>query len=244
MKIAIVGYGKMGKEIEKKAIQLGHFISFIIDKDNSDDFEKILPSNTDVIIEFTQPGSVIHNIQKSFSKKIPIITGTTGWYDKMEEITSLCKNQDGTLFYAPNFSLGVNLSLEFSRVISAKLSKFPGYDVHIEETHHTQKLDSPSGTAIAIANNILPNHKNFTSWKNSKDSLKTELPIISHRISNVTGKHTLFYESESDIIELVHEAKNRSGFAIGAILAAEFVLNKKGVFTMPDFLKYKFEFNN
>jgi len=244
MKIAIVGYGKMGREIESKAVQSGHLISFIIDKGNSGDFENILPSNTDIIIEFTQPASVIHNILKGFSKGIPFVTGTTGWYDKLEEVSTQCKDQNGTLFYAPNFSLGVNLFLEFSRVLSAKLSKFPGYGVHIEETHHTQKLDSPSGTAIALANNILPYHKNLTSWKNSEDSLESELPIISHRINNVTGKHKLFYESESDIIELAHEAKNRSGFAIGAILAAEFVLNKKGVFTMPDLLKYKFEFNN
>ena len=237
MRIAIVGYGKMGNELESMALKMKHHISFVIDKNNSTDFNSILPSNTDVIIEFTKPDSAIENIYQSFSIGIPIVSGTTGWYNKMEEVNNNCKQQNGTLFYAPNFSIGVSLFLEFSKIISEKLSKYSNYKVHIEETHHTQKLDSPSGTAIALANAILPNHSNFTNWKNTDNCLESELPILSHRINNVTGKHNLVYESENDIIEFIHEAKNRSGFATGAILAAEFIINKKGIFNMSDLLK-------
>lgn len=238
MNIAIIGYGKMGKEIESMAKQLKHSISYIIDIKNSSDFNLILPANTDVIIEFTKPDSVIDNIYKSFAKRIPIVTGTTGWYDKMNGVEENCKKQNGTLFYAPNFSIGVSLFLEFSKLMSKKLSVYTNYKVHIEETHHTQKLDSPSGTAIALANAILPNHKNFSNWKSGNSCQESELPVLSHRIENVTGKHCLVYESPNDIIELVHEAKNRSGFALGAILAAEFVIHKKGIYTMSDLLKF------
>ncbi len=226
----------MGKEIESAAIQLGHQISYIIDVNNSDDFNNIHPSNTDVIIEFTRPDSVVNNMYKSFNLGVPFITGTTGWFDKIEKIKLECKKQNGTLFYSPNFSIGINLFIEFSKQITEKLNKFQEYKPRIEETHHTQKLDSPSGTAIAIADAILPSLPAYNNWSKSVSVNNDQIPVISHRIDNVIGKHQLIFESEQDSIELHHNAKSRKGFALGAILAAEFVVNKKGIYNMSDLI--------
>lgn len=237
MKIAIIGYGKMGKEIELEAIQCGHQISMIIDFNNSNNIELINKENTDVVIEFTNPDSVTNNIIYCFKNNIPIITGTTGWFSKLEEISKACTLNNGTLFYSPNFSIGVKLYFETATITSNIFNNFPEFNVSIEETHHTQKIDSPSGTAIALANNILPNLSNFNCWKKSEECDNNSLPIISHRINETTGIHSLIFESESDRIEINHIAKNRKGFAKGAILAAEFVVDKKGIYTMSDLYK-------
>ncbi len=227
----------MGKEIELEAIQCGHQISMIIDLNNSNNIESIKKENTDVVIEFTNPDSVINNIIYCFKNGIPIITGTTGWFSKLEEISKECALNNGTLFYSPNFSIGMKLYFETAKNTSSIFNNFPEYKITIEETHHTQKIDSPSGTAIALANNILPNLPNFSSWKKSEECNENNLPIISHRINETTGIHSLIFESEADRIEINHIAKSRKGFAKGAILAAEFVAEKKGVYTMSDFYK-------
>lgn len=236
MRIAIFGYGKMGKEVESAAIQLRHTISHIIDISNTDDISKINTSNTDVVIEFTRPDSVVKNIYSCFKSGLPIVTGTTGWYGIIEEIKTECSKNNGALFYSPNFSIGVNLFIEFSKQLAKKLNKFNEYEARIEETHHTQKLDTPSGTAILIANSVLPELTKLRNWNKSEIAEQNELPVTSYRVENVIGNHKLIFESAQDTIELHHNAKSRKGFAIGAILAAEYILNRKGIFTMSDLI--------
>ncbi len=234
MRITIIGYGKMGKEIELAATQKGHTISKIIDLDNIDDVKKINKTNTDVAIEFTNPDSAIKNILTCIKNNIPIICGTTGWYSKLDEIKLNCNKQQGTLFYSPNFSIGVYLYIEIAKFASKTLNNFSEYQVKIEETHHTQKLDSPSGTAISLANNILPLFHKFNNWEKADGCKNNNLPIYSKRIGETTGIHNLIFESDADIIEIKHTAKNRKIFAKGAVLAAEVFYNKIGVFTMSD----------
>ena len=226
----------MGKEIESIAVQSGHSISFVIDFNNQIEITKINTTNTDVIIEFTKPDSVISNMQKAFEQNIPFITGTTGWNQHLEHASELCKRFNGTLFYSSNFSIGVGLFMEFAKSITQKLHHYKEYNLRIEETHHTQKLDSPSGTAITLANNILPFLPELTSWKTLNEAQENDLPIHSHRENDVVGIHNLIFESECDSIELNHKAKNRKGFASGAIAAADFVKDKKGIFTMTDLI--------
>lgn len=237
MRIAIVGYGKMGKEIEALATQLKHTISFLIDLNNTKNIYKIDSTNTDVIIEFTRPDAVIKNMQIAFEKNIPFVTGTTGWNDQLKNVTELCNKFQGTLFYSSNFSIGVYLFMEFAKSVSSKMKEFKDYNVRIEETHHTQKLDTPSGTAISLAENILPFFPGHNSWKKTDEANIGDLPINSFRKENIVGTHNLIFESDCDLIELSHKAKNRQGFAQGAILAAEFISKKKGIFTMKDLIK-------
>jgi len=234
MRIAIIGYGKMGKEIELHATHNGHVISHVIDFDNINEIKKINSSNTDVAIEFTSPSSAVKNIISCFENKVPIICGTTGWYSELDNVKNFCSKHNGTLFYSSNFSIGVYFYIEIAKYASKILNELSGYNVKIEETHHTQKLDSPSGTAISLANSILPFLQKYKGWKKLDNCAHNYLPISSKRIDDTTGIHALIFESDADIIEIKHTAKNRKIFAKGAVLAAETFYNKKGIFTMSD----------
>lgn len=234
MRIAIIGYGKMGKEIEVLAIKKGYTISYIVDINNINEIEKINSSNTDVAIEFTNPLYAVKNITTCIRNNVPVICGTTGWYSELNKVKNFCAKYNGTLFYSSNFSIGVYIYFEIAKNASKILNELSDYNVKIEETHHTQKLDSPSGTAISLANYVLPVLHKFKNWKKSDNCEKDSLPIFSKRINDITGIHSLIFESDNDIIEIKHSAKNRKNFANGAVLAAETYYNKKGIFTMSD----------
>ena len=237
MKIAILGYGKMGKIIEKIALERGHEISFITSKENKD-FNASELKGTDVAIEFSTPDSTIPNMHRCFMMDVPVVVGTTGWYDKFEKVNNCRIDQKGTLLHATNFSVGVNIFYEINRKLAALMNQQKQYNVHVEEIHHTEKLDAPSGTAISIAEGIIDSIDNKTLWVNQETDNANELSIISKRLPNVPGTHTVTYDSDIDYIELKHEAKNRNGFALGAVLAAEFLKDKKGLFTMKDVLQF------
>jgi 4-hydroxy-tetrahydrodipicolinate reductase len=238
MEIIISGYGRMGKEIEKICYNRNHNIVAILD--SVKDWEKLDAKNNSaaIIIDFSLPEEAINNYLKCFKLGLPIVTGTTGWYDKFDFITEQCAINNGTLFYAPNFSIGVNLFFKVNEYLAKLMTGFNNYKAHINETHHIHKLDAPSGTAIAVADGILKHNSSYDNWSlNKKDNLDS-LPVFSHRKGEVTGNHEVVYESNEDILSIVHQAKNRSGFALGAVLAAEFVAGKHGIFNMDDFLNH------
>ncbi len=235
----------MGKEIELLALPK-HKIICVIDIHNQNEIKNLQNKNIDVAIEFTTPESAVDNIIKCFEQNIPVVCGTTGWHNKLQLIEEKCKIYDGTLIYSSNFSIGVNLFFYIVKQSAQLLSSYINtYNVLIEETHHTQKKDSPSGTAITIANIIIKQITNFEKWVNylnikPADINKIELPIISNRIENVVGNHKLAFESDIDVISIEHNAKNRKGFAYGSLMAAEFIKDKKGIYTMNDLLNIKF----
>jgi 4-hydroxy-tetrahydrodipicolinate reductase len=233
MKIALLGYGKMGKVIEKIALERGHEI--VLRKTSSTTFEGL--ENADVAIDFSTPNVAVENISSCLNIQIPVISGTTGWLEFYIEMVSLCKEKNGSFLYGSNFSLGVNIFFELNTYLAKIMSKFNDYKVSIEEIHHTQKLDSPSGTAISLANGIVEN-SDYDSWtlENPKPS---QIAIDVKRKENVPGTHSVYYNSEVDLIEIKHVAHNREGFALGAIIAAEWIAGKKGVFTMKDVLDLK-----
>lgn len=235
MKIAILGYGKMGKVIEEIAIQRGHSIALKVNRENLD-FDLELLSACDVAIEFSSPESAVENINKCFDANIPVVVGTTGWYAELNAVQERCISENKGLLYATNFSVGVNIFYEINKKLAALMDANSQYEVKVEETHHTQKLDAPSGTAITIAEGIIASLDRKDSWKNDIVVSENELGIDSKRIENVPGTHIVKYESEIDVIEIKHEAKNRNGFAFGAVLAAEYIHDKKGIFTMKDVL--------
>jgi len=230
MRIALFGYGKMGKTIEKLALQHGHSIVLKInDAKDPVDFSQV-----DVAIDFSTPEAAYANIIKALDNKIPIVCGTTGWLHRYDEVVRYCKEKQGSFIYASNFSLGVNLFFELNRYLAQLLQSYD-YEPQIVETHHIQKLDAPSGTAITLANQILP-FKEKRKW--ALDTNKPdELNIIAKRIDKVPGTHQVCYDSDVDQIAITHTAKNRDGFALGALIAATFIINKKGIFTMKDVLK-------
>jgi 4-hydroxy-tetrahydrodipicolinate reductase len=235
MKIIISGYGRMGKEIEKVALSEGHQV--VARVDNIDDWESVgkQPGTADVVIDFSQPAVAIENIERCFKIGIPIVTGTTGWYNQLDEVVKSCKNNDGTLIYAPNFSIGVNLFFLMNKKLAATMSSFKDvYKASVTEIHHIHKLDSPSGTGLKIAEDLIENHPGLSKWRPDEVFEEGTLPLISLREGEVPGTHLVKYESEADTIEFIHTAKNRSGFARGAVMAAEWVKDKKGVFTMDD----------
>jgi 4-hydroxy-tetrahydrodipicolinate reductase len=238
MNIALSGYGKMGHEVEKAAAGRGHTI--VAKLDNASDWDKYKDEvrQADVVIDFSQPDVVVEVIKRCFDWQVPVVTGTTGWYDDLEEITALCREKNGTLFYAPNFSIGVNILFKVNETLAALMNRAEGYTVKVKETHHIHKLDKPSGTAISIAEGIVRNMDGLTGWVNEKTNKPGELPVLSKRKGEVTGTHTIIYNSEVDKIVLKHKAKNRAGFALGALVAADFVKDKKGVYTMDDLLNY------
>jgi 4-hydroxy-tetrahydrodipicolinate reductase len=230
MKIALLGYGKMGKVIEKVALSRGHQI--VLRKTSSSSFEGL--ENADVAIDFSIPDAAVGNIMTCFDTNVPVICGTTGWLAQYEEMVTLCKAKNGAMIYASNFSLGVNLFFEMNTYLAKLMSKFDQYKVRMEEIHHTQKLDSPSGTAITLANDIIQQSQ-YTNWVLQNAHLN-EVLIDAQRIENVPGTHTVIYDSEIDSIEIKHTAHNREGFALGAVIAAEWIIGKKGVFSMKDVL--------
>lgn len=236
MKIALVGYGKMGHAIEEIAVKKGHEIVLKITIDNTEDmtFENL--QKADVAIEFTGPDSAVENIRKCFEAGVPVVSGSTGWLDKWEDIKNECIEKGGSLLYASNFSIGVNLFFELNTYLSKLMKDYDEYDVLMQEIHHTQKRDAPSGTAITLAEQILENVSWKKQWVNRHENNREELEIISERIDPAAGTHKIKYTSPIDDIEIIHTAHNRVGFAGGAVKAAEFLAGKKGIYNMKDVL--------
>ncbi len=230
MKIALLGYGKMGHAIEKIATERGHEI--VLRKSENDTFDGL--EIADVAIDFSAPSSAFNHISEALNRNIPIISGTTGWLDKYDEIVALCQEKNGSFIYGSNFSLGVNLFFLLNEKLAKIMKNFPEYQVQMEEIHHTQKLDKPSGTAISLANQIIEN-SNYTSWQLGQTQ-NENIGIEAKRIENVPGTHSVFYKSSIDEIEIKHTAHSREGFALGAVIAAEWILGKKGIFSMKEVL--------
>ena len=236
MRIALIGYGKMGKEIEKIALDRGHEIVLKIDITNPEDLTIRNLQKADVAIEFTIPSSAVSNYQLCFEAGIPVVSGTTGWLKRQAEVYESCKNLNGTFFYSSNYSLGMNIFFQVNKKLAALMANRSEYKIGMTEIHHTQKLDAPSGTAITLAEGIIENIPTKTKWINQKTEVSDEIEIISERIAEVPGTHIIKYDSEVDYIEITHCAKSRKGLAFGAVLAAEFSINKKGKLTMNDLL--------
>jgi 4-hydroxy-tetrahydrodipicolinate reductase len=235
MNIAIIGYGKMGKVIEKIATKRGHTITAKITSKEAD-FNPNLLKDADVAIEFSIPSAAINNINKSFEAGVPIVVGTTGWMDQLDTVTESCKANNGGLFYASNFSIGVNIFFKVNKLLAKLMNPQKGYEITMEEIHHTQKLDSPSGTALTLVNQIMENVDRKSGWVEAESGAESEIVITAKRIANTPGTHIITYENEIDKIEIMHEAKGREGFALGSVLAAEFMVGKTGVFGMEDLL--------
>lgn len=238
MNIAIIGYGKMGKEIERIAIERGHSIPLIIDVINKSDLnaENMKSLKIDVAIEFTVPETAIYNYKVCFEAGVPVVTGTTGWIAKYDEIKDYCNQNGKGFFWASNFSLGVNLFFELNKYLAKLMNPHAEYDCAMEEIHHTQKLDAPSGTAITLAEGLIANNKRKKQWKLNTIQNKEDFQIVSKRLGTVPGTHTITYDSIVDSIEITHTAKGRTGFALGSVIAAEFMKGKKAVFGMSDLL--------
>ena len=245
MKIALLGYGKMGKAIEKIALSKGHEIVYKVNLENSFDFMPISLQNVDVAIDFSMPSAAVDNILKCFEAKVPIVVGTTGWYDQFDAIKEKCLTEGQSMVHSTNFSIGVNIFYKLNKILAKMMNDQHEYDVMIEEVHHTEKKDHPSGTALSLARQILAENKNKTEWKGrllynenmpSQSVKPNELLIESKRVGDVTGDHTVIYESVIDEIQITHKAKSRYGFAKGAVMAAEWIIGKKGIYTMDDIL--------
>lgn len=230
MKIALLGYGRMGKVIERIALERGHQI--VLRKGGNDSFEGL--HNADVAIDFSIPEAATNNISECINNGIPVVSGTTGWLENYNEMVALCNEKNSAFIYGSNFSLGVNLFFELNDYLAKLMSRFYQYQVSMEEIHHTQKLDKPSGTAISLANAVI-NHTDKNDWS-IENPKSDDLFIDVKRIESVPGTHSVFYTSNEDTIEIKHTAHNREGFAFGAIIAAEWLVGKKGVFTMKDVL--------
>lgn len=234
MKIALLGYGKMGKEVEAIALQRRHDIVIKIDSKNAGSFNANF-EGADIAIDFSLPDTAISNINKCFYAHVPIVVGTTGWYNFFSEVEAECIKQDGTMFYATNYSLGVNLFMRVNSYLASLMNTHDNYNVSIEEIHHIHKLDKPSGTAITLANDIIGRIDRKKKWSITEDNSET-LFIKDVRQGEVPGTHMIKYNSAVDEIEIKHTAHNRKGFAFGALLAAEFIYGKKGIFTMQDLI--------
>ncbi|MFZ9387398.1 MAG: 4-hydroxy-tetrahydrodipicolinate reductase [Chitinophagaceae bacterium] len=236
MKIALIGYGKMGKAIEEIAVRRGHTIALTIDITNLDDFKKENLARADVAIEFTGPHSAYENVKSLIDWGIPLVCGSTGWTEHFEAMKVKCKEKNGSFIYASNFSIGVNLFFELNKKLATLMAGHPEYEVILEETHHTQKKDAPSGTAITLAEQVLSIIERKKRWINELSDNPEDLEIISQRVDPAPGTHSVKYSSVVDDIEIIHTAHSRTGFAGGAVLAAEYIHNKKGFFTMKEVL--------
>jgi 4-hydroxy-tetrahydrodipicolinate reductase len=244
MKIALLGYGKMGKIIEKIAVDRKHEIVLKIDYDNLHDLTAENLQKADAVIEFSTPATVLSNIDHCFNAGVPIVVGTTGWYEQLPQIKQRCEDTNNSFIYATNFSVGVNVFFHINKVLAKLMNKHPYYEVQVEEIHHVQKLDAPSGTAITIAEGIIENLDDKKQWVNvltadtndnhTDNASPQDVLIESYRIDSVPGTHTVIYDSEVDTIEIKHTAHNRNGFALGAVLAAEWLQDKKGFFSVAD----------
>jgi 4-hydroxy-tetrahydrodipicolinate reductase len=251
MKIALIGYGKMGHIIEQIALGRGHQVVATIDINNKQDFESEAFRTADVAIEFTRPQTAVENVRRCFAAGVPVVCGTTGWYAALPEVTRECTEHQAALFYTSNFSIGVNLFLAANKYLAHLMNRFENYNVRMDETHHIHKLDSPSGTAITLAEAIVAELDRKSGWTetaaptpqpNIDKPLPAEAPadrmgITAYRQDEVPGTHTVIYDSEVDTITFTHAAKSRAGFALGAVVAAEFLAGKQGVYTMSDLLK-------
>ena len=238
MKIALVGYGKMGKTIEEIALSRGHEIVCKIDITETGSFDSPEFDSADMVIEFTAPNAAFGNYLKCFEHNKPVVSGTTGWLDKMPQIKQMCADGKQTFFYSSNFSLGVNIFFEINRQLARIMNQFSNYDVSMTETHHIHKLDAPSGTAISLANGIIDNLDRKNSWTLAPEQRPDAVDITALREGEVPGIHTIKYDSDVDFIEITHSAKSRRGFAFGVVLAAEFTLGKKGLLSMKDMLGF------
>lgn len=236
--IALIGYGKMGHEIEKMARARGHHIQVIIDREEDWATHQQGLREADVAIEFTTPTSAPENIIRCFQAGIPVVSGTTGWQDQLPRLQEMCLQTNGTLFHASNFSLGVNLFFELNRKLAEMMAGYEDYTPRLNEIHHLQKLDAPSGTAVSLANDLVDIHPRLARWQLTETPSKDVLAVGAQRIKDVTGTHTVAYEGTDDRIEITHTAHNRKGFVHGALTAAQWVLGKKGIFTMKDLLKF------
>lgn len=238
MNIAIIGYGRMGHEIESAAVSRNHIVSMIIDKDNASDLERISNEKVDVAIEFTTPETASGNVFRCLEKKVPVVCGTTGWLKDYDKATKLCIENEVSFLHSSNFSIGVNILFRLNSQLAGYLSDYPAYKPLIEEIHHIKKLDSPSGTAITLASGIADRHPEYNGWIFENEMVENKIPVRAVREGAVAGIHTITWESDIDIITLRHESKSRKGLAFGAVIAAEFIHNRKGVFTMSDVLGF------
>ncbi len=236
MNIALIGYGRMGREIEQIALERGHKVGLIIDINNAEDLNKENLKDIDVAIEFTIPSSAMNNYKTCFDAGIPVVSGTTGWLDKREEVENYCNKKGAAFFYASNFSLGVNLFFDLNRKLARLMKPFEQYKASMTEVHHTRKLDAPSGTAISLAEDLMKETDSLKKWENNETDDENSLGIISLREGEVPGIHTVKYDSDIDYIEITHSAKTRKGFAFGAVMAAEYSAGKKGILTMKEML--------
>ena len=238
MNIALIGYGRMGHEIESIAVKRGHIIKLTVDQANENDLNNANLTGIDVAIEFSSPETAFNNIRKCLSEGIPVVSGTTGWLDKFDDAVEICNKNKTAFIHSSNFSIGVNLFFRLNAELARQMDRYHDYHVSIQEIHHKKKLDAPSGTAIALAGGIVQHHSKYKSWCFLKDKTDTCIPIDSIREGEVPGTHTVTWDSEIDTICLSHEAKNRKGFAFGAVVAAEFIHSRKGVFTMNDVMGF------
>ena len=238
MKIALIGYGKMGKTIEQIALNRGHQIVSIVDINNPEEFQSANFKSADVAIEFTTPATAFDNYMKSFAAGVPVVSGTTGWLDRIGEIKEKCEKEGKTFFYASNFSIGVNIFFALNKYLAKIMNNFPSYNISMTETHHIHKLDAPSGTAITLAEGIIENVDRKDRWTLETAEQPTDLPIHAIREGEVPGIHEVTYESDVDYNSIKHDAKSRAGFALGAVVAAEFTAGKKGFLGMDDMLKF------
>ena len=246
MNIALLGYGKMGQIIERFAADRGHQVVLKIGIENLNDFTVENLKQADVAIDFSAPAAAVSNIYKCFEANVPVVVGTTGWYGELQKIKNDCEQSNNTLLYGSNFSIGVNIFFHLNKLLAKLMNNYPAYDVQVEEIHHTQKLDAPSGTAMTIAEGIIEQFDSKQEWVNQlegtpiTDKLKhDQLLIESLRIENVPGTHTVVYSSEVDDIEIKHTAHSRAGFALGAVVAAEWLQNKKGFYSIADIFNFK-----
>ena len=234
MRVAIIGYGKMGHEIEQVLLSRGHSVALIIDQENAHDLCAEKLAEVDVAIEFTTPTTAYSNVRTCIECGTPVVSGTTGWHDKLEELQALCREKGSSMIWSSNYSLGVNITFRLNRYLAELMNRFEGYNVAIEEIHHTQKKDAPSGTAISLANDILERVERKQRWLNEPTEEADAIAITSLREGMVPGTHTVTYLSEDDKIEIKHTLFSRRALALGAVVAAEFIATRKGVFTIDD----------
>ncbi len=238
MKVALIGYGKMGREIEETLLKRGHSVSLRIDINNTHDIIPDKFKGIDVAIEFSSPDSAFENITKCLLMGKPVVSGTTGWLNRYDEAAGLCRQKKTSFIHSSNFSLGVNILFKLNNDLASMMERYRGYTPVIEEIHHIQKIDAPSGTAINLAGGIIDHNDRYEKWEREIASDKKSIPIRSVREGTVPGKHTVSWESDNDTISLVHNAMNRKGLALGAVIAAEFIRTRTGVFTMSDVLGF------
>jgi 4-hydroxy-tetrahydrodipicolinate reductase len=238
MNIALIGYGRMGHEIETIAIKRGHKVKLIIDQDNTGDLTEANLQGIDVAIEFSSPDAALSNITKCLENRIPVVSGTTGWLDNYNEAVNTCKKYTSSFMHSSNFSIGVNILFRLNTELAKQMERYSEYQVSIEEIHHTKKLDAPSGTAIILADGITRSHSEYEGWCFDNERKSNRIPISSVREGMVPGTHVVKWDSDIDSISLRHEAKNRKGFALGAVVAAEYIHSREGIFTMNDVMGF------